>query len=348
MLFSATLNAYVKNLAWEYTKEPVEIEIEPEHITVNEITQLLYHVSSDDKFRLLLGILEREKPETAIIFCNTKRYTEIISRRLLANGFENEFISGDLPQVRRLKIIENIKNGKTKLLIATDVAARGLDIEGLDLVVNYDLPVEPENYVHRIGRTARAGKTGKAIALASEQDVYELSDIEKYIEMRIPSEVANAQLFVENKERASRGEHRRDEQDNRRPRRNSGQRRERPGGQRQERYGNPTERRERRRTGRPHKAEDGRGENGTKNAPSAGYQHIGNLSFEERMAYYRQKYDKNNREGTRDSDKREKSRRGKSLKTKHRKADKEQRKPEESSKKPGLLARLTNLFKRKK
>ncbi|MDR2444989.1 MAG: DEAD/DEAH box helicase [Spirochaetaceae bacterium] len=195
MLFSATLNTYVRTLAYEYTKEPVEIEIEPEHITVNEVEQLLYHVPSADKMRLLLGILRRENPESAIIFCNTKRYTEIVARRLHENGIRCEFISGDLPQQKRLAIIDSLKAGRLHYLVATDVAARGLDIEGLALVVNYDLPVETENYVHRIGRTARAGKTGRAVSFASEQDVYELTDIEKYLGNKIPSQIASEDLY---------------------------------------------------------------------------------------------------------------------------------------------------------
>ncbi len=199
MLFSATLNAWVKNLAWEYTKAPYEIEIAPETVTVEEVEQLLYHVSSEDKMKLLLGIMEREKPESAIIFCNTKRYTEIVAKRLGINGYKAEYIIGDLPQSRRLKIIEDVKAGKTRYLVATDVAARGLDIESLALVVNYDLPNEAENYVHRIGRTARAGKTGKAFTFASEQDVYDLAGIERYIEMKIPSEIAGDFLFAEDK-----------------------------------------------------------------------------------------------------------------------------------------------------
>ncbi|GHT90884.1 hypothetical protein FACS1894140_0330 [Spirochaetia bacterium] len=199
MLFSATLNAWVKNLAWEYTKNPYEIEIEPESVTVDEIDQVLYHVPSEDKMRLLLGILEREKPESALIFCNTKRYTEIIAKRLRINGYECEFIIGDLPQSKRLSVIEDVKAGRVNFLVATDVAARGLDIEGLALVVNYDLPVEAENYVHRIGRTARAGKTGRAITLASEQDVYELPDIERYIGKKIPAESASEELYASDK-----------------------------------------------------------------------------------------------------------------------------------------------------
>jgi ATP-dependent RNA helicase RhlB len=199
MLFSATLNSWVKNLAWEYTKTPHEIAIEPETVTVDEVDQVLYHVESENKMKLLMGIMEREKPESAIIFCNTKRYAEIVAKRLRVNGFECEFIMGDLPQTKRQHIIDDVKAGRVRFLVATDVAARGLDIEGLSMVVNYDLPIESENYVHRIGRTARAGKTGKAITLASEQDVYELPDIEKYIGKKIPSLIAGKDLLGEDK-----------------------------------------------------------------------------------------------------------------------------------------------------
>jgi ATP-dependent RNA helicase RhlB len=199
MLFSATLNAWVKNLAWEYTKSPYEIEIEPETVTVEDVEQYLYHVTSENKMKLLMGILGREQPESAIIFCNTKRYAEIVAKRLRINGYECEYIMGDLPQSKRLRIIEDLKAGKNRFLVATDVAARGLDIEGLAMVINYDLPVESENYVHRIGRTARAGKTGKAITLASEQDVYELPAIERFIGKKIPSQIADEGLYAEDK-----------------------------------------------------------------------------------------------------------------------------------------------------
>ena len=206
MLFSATLNSWVKNLAWEYTKSPFEIEIAPETVTVDEVEQILYHVSSQNKMRLLLGILKQQQPESVLIFCNTKKYTEIAAKRLKMNGYHAEFIIGDLPQPKRLKVIEDIKAGKLRYLVATDVAARGLDIEGLAMVVNYDLPNEAENYVHRIGRTARAGKTGKAITLASEQDVYQLPAIERYIGKKIPSENAAEELFEEDKSHGTRVE----------------------------------------------------------------------------------------------------------------------------------------------
>lgn len=199
MLFSATLNSYVKNLAWEYTRNPAEITIAAENITVDEIAQELFHVSSDDKMKLLLGIISREKPESLIVFCNTKKSCEIVAKRLRMNGFESEFIIGDLPQKKRLAIMDKFKAGAIKCLVATDVAARGIDVNDLAMVINYDLPNEAENYVHRIGRTARAGKSGKAFTFCSEQDVYSLPPIERYIEKNIPSCVADESMFAEDK-----------------------------------------------------------------------------------------------------------------------------------------------------
>jgi len=199
MLFSATLNATVKNLAWEYTVEAKEVTIEAENVTVDEIDQLLYHVSSDEKMKLLLGLIKTHTPESLLIFCNTKRMSEVVAKRLKINGYESDFIIGDLPQSKRLQVIDSFKSGSLKCLVATDVAARGIDVESLAMVINYDLPNEAENYVHRIGRTARAGKTGKAFSFCSEQDVYNLPSIEKYIEAKIPTQTATEELFVEDK-----------------------------------------------------------------------------------------------------------------------------------------------------
>lgn len=204
MLFSATLNSRVKQLAWEYMNEPVEIEIEPEQLTVDTITQDIYHIGSDQKFNLLLGVLKKENPRSALIFCNTKRMAEIVSDRLKGNGYKNEYISGDLPQKKRLQIIEAIKSGDTEFLVATDVAARGLHIEDLDLVINYDLPDDCQNYVHRIGRTARAGKSGKAISLACERYVYNLEAIEKLIGMKINTIWPEDELLLQDKSKGLR------------------------------------------------------------------------------------------------------------------------------------------------
>ena len=149
--------------------------------------------------KLLLGIISHEKPESLIVFCNTKKSCEIVAKRLKMNGFESEFIIGDLPQKKRLAIMDKFKAGSIKCLVATDVAARGIDVNDLAMVINYDLPNEAENYVHRIGRTARAGKSGKAFTFCSEQDVYSLPPIERYIEKSIPSCVADESMFAEDK-----------------------------------------------------------------------------------------------------------------------------------------------------
>ena len=326
MLFSATLNAWVKNLAWEYTRSPLEIEIKPEIVTVEEVDQILYHVPSEEKMRLLLGILSQEQPESAIIFCNTKRYTEIIARRLKLNGYDCEFIIGDLPQSRRLKVIDDVKAGKTKLLVATDVAARGLDIEGLAMVVNYDLPAEAENYVHRIGRTARAGKTGKAVTLASEQDVYELPAIERYIGKKIPSELATPELHAEDKSAGQYirtddyGDYADDRRRGRRTRSDAGtgsrQSAGRQGGGRGKGRGGFTGsaqgghaaghtggKRPEERPGEPGR-KNRKGRTPAPGGPSADFtgrdaakaQDLSRLSFEERMALYKEKYDSGPRE----------------------------------------------------
>ena len=185
-LFSATLGLRVKDLAWEYMRDPKQISIEPEKVTVELVTQELYHVGAHEKLPLLLGLLDRDRPSSCLVFCNQKFMVEELARRLKVNGVDCEFIMGDLPQAKRSEVIERLKAGKISLLVATDVAARGLDVEALDLVVNYDVPEDAESYVHRIGRTARAGKSGKAITLACEKFVYGLYAIEKYLGFKIP------------------------------------------------------------------------------------------------------------------------------------------------------------------
>ncbi|MDX9958946.1 MAG: DEAD/DEAH box helicase [Spirochaetia bacterium] len=227
-LFSATLNFRIKNLAWEYMDEPKEILIEAENVTVDLVTQELYHDGADEKFRLLLGILARDKPASALIFCNQKFMAEEIARRLGINGYSCEYIMGDLPQSKRLQVIDALKAGKLSLLVATDVAARGLDVNALDMVINYDLPMDPESYVHRIGRTARAGAAGKAISMACEKFVYGLPAIEKYIETKIPVMPVTEELFGVDKSAGMRFGHARergrpgDERGERRPVRTAG------------------------------------------------------------------------------------------------------------------------------
>ncbi len=196
MLSSATLDGRVRNLAWRDMSKPAEIAIEPERVTVETVTQSLYHVTKQQKLSLLLGLLEQEKPDSALIFTNTKHAAEQVARRLSMNGRDAEFIIGDLPQKKRQKLIDQLKERNLPILVATDVAARGLHIDDLDLVVNYDLPEHTENYVHRIGRTARAGKRGKAVSLVCEEFVYGLQAIEEFTRKEIPVEQAAAELFV--------------------------------------------------------------------------------------------------------------------------------------------------------
>ena len=186
LLFSATLEMRVRDLAWEFMNDPEEFDLEPDHITVESITQQLYHVAKSEKFGLLLQLLAVEKPEAALMFTNSRHMAEELCARLRHNGYNADYLTGDLPQAQRQKALDKLKDGKTAILVATDVAARGLQIDDLPLVVNYDIPEDYENYVHRIGRTARAGKSGKAITLADEEFVYGLEAIEKYIKMKIP------------------------------------------------------------------------------------------------------------------------------------------------------------------
>ena len=292
MLFSATLNTWVKNLAWEYTIDAKEITIDADNVTVDEINQKLFHVAADQKMSLLLGILRNEKPENTIIFCNTKKTTEIVAKRLRINGYATEFLIGDLPQPKRLHIIDSFKAGKLTCLVATDVAARGIDINDLAMVINYDLPNEAENYVHRIGRTARAGKTGAAYSLCSEQDVYNLPDIEKYIEAKIPVVIPGEEDFEKDRSADQYIRLDRDSADEerggrfgRKPRPGEKSRREDKDARRGTKTARPASRTadaKRKKKGTP--AED---KNGRKSADS-----LGGLSFEERMAYYKKQYGK--------------------------------------------------------
>ena len=186
MLLSATLSIKVRNIAWDYMNEPLELESQPEEITVDKITQELFHVTRDEEFSLLLQILHKHNPKSTLIFTNTKDRAVEVSERLRLNGYKSAYLMGDMKQSERLKALDRLKEGQLQMLVATDVAARGLQIDDLELVVNYDLPEDYENYVHRIGRTARAGKSGRAISFASEEYVYSLEAIEEYIHMKIP------------------------------------------------------------------------------------------------------------------------------------------------------------------
>jgi ATP-dependent RNA helicase RhlB len=186
MLFSATLSGRTREIAWEHMNEPSEVVLNPDRVTVEAISQVVYHVESKEKMSLLLGILKDREPGNALIFTNTKQAAFMVSNRLEHNGYKSEYLIGDLPQNKRQEIVEAFKSGQLQYLVATDVAARGLHIDNLELVVNYDLPEDPENYVHRIGRTGRTGKSGRAITLACEKFVMGLESVEAFIDMKIP------------------------------------------------------------------------------------------------------------------------------------------------------------------
>jgi ATP-dependent RNA helicase RhlB len=186
MLFSATLSYRVLELTYEYMNLPEFISVTPQTITVEGIEQSLYHVGSERKVALLLGILKREEWSRMLIFVNTKAGVENLTYRLKGNGFPAEGITGDLPQRKRFRLMSQYKKGLIKILVATDVASRGIHVEDISHVINYDLPQDSENYVHRIGRTARAGKTGKAISLACEKYVFHLEQLEDMLGYKIP------------------------------------------------------------------------------------------------------------------------------------------------------------------
>jgi ATP-dependent RNA helicase RhlB len=197
LLFSATLNRLARQIASQSMNEPEFIMLTPEQITVDAITQELYRVPSQSKSDLMLGILATEKPRNALIFTNTKDFAERLARKIERSGFRVRALTGDLPQVKRMQVMEDFAAGRFPYLVATDVAARGLHIEGLEMVVNYDLPLDIENYVHRIGRTGRAGQEGRAISLACEIYGDKLPAIERYIGMPIPLKPASADLIAE-------------------------------------------------------------------------------------------------------------------------------------------------------
>ena len=186
MLFSATLSYRVMELTYEYMNLPEFISVTPQSITVEGIEQQLFHVGSEKKLQLLLGLLNREDWSRMLIFVNTKVGVDWLTRKLKGNGWPAEKITGDLPQRKRFRLMAQFKQGGIKILVATDVASRGIHVEDISHVINYDLPQDSENYVHRIGRTARAGKTGTAVALACEDYVYHLEPLEEMLGYKIP------------------------------------------------------------------------------------------------------------------------------------------------------------------
>ena len=203
LLFSATLSHRVEELAYEHMNEPVEVKIESEQVTADKITQVVYHPGNEEKLPLLVGLLKRHNPSRTLIFVNMKWVAEKIYNSLIANGFKAGIISGDVPQLKRERLLQAFKDDKIDILVATDVAARGLHIPAVSHVFNYDLPQDAEDYVHRIGRTARAGASGDAISFACEDTAYYLMDIEKYIGQTIPAAKIEPEMLAKLKPAAA-------------------------------------------------------------------------------------------------------------------------------------------------
>lgn len=197
MLFSATLGQRVLELAYEHMNSPELIQIESETVTADRVTQVLYYPSNEEKLPLLIGLLRSKAATRTMVFVNTKRAAERIEAYLIVNGIDAKAISGDVPQRKRMAMLKKFQEGELPVLIGTDVASRGLHIPGVSHVVNYDLPQDCEDYVHRIGRTARAGERGDAISFGCEQYVFSLPDIEKFIGQTIPVESVPREILPE-------------------------------------------------------------------------------------------------------------------------------------------------------
>ena len=196
LLFSATLSHRVNELAYEHMNDPEEVIIKSENVTADRIDESIYYPAMEEKIPLLLGLLKNRDDSRVVIFINTKRVAEKIEAYFKTNDINGAVLSGDVPQNKRLRILEDFTQGKLRTLVATDVAARGLHVEDINLVINYDLPNDAEDYVHRIGRTGRAGASGKAISFACEEYSIGLPDIEEYIGHKIAVSPITNDLLV--------------------------------------------------------------------------------------------------------------------------------------------------------
>ncbi len=196
LLFSATLSHRVLELAYEHMNDPEKVVVEAETVTAARVRQVLYYPADEEKLPLLLGLLSRSEGARTMVFVNTKAFVERVARALEKAGYRVGVLSGDVPQKKRESLLKKFQAGQLELLVATDVAARGLHIDGVSHVFNYDLPFDAEDYVHRIGRTARLGAEGDAISFACERYAMSLPDIEAYIEQKIPSEPVTQELLT--------------------------------------------------------------------------------------------------------------------------------------------------------
>ena len=186
MLFSATIPEEIQELCSKHLKRPVNIEVQSSGPVVDKIENILFRVKGEEKLKYLRMLLAKEKPETAVIFCRTKENVDVEYDYLKSLGYSVDKIHGGMLQKDRISTMERFKKGDFRILVATDIASRGIDVEGITHVINVDVPLEKEAYVHRIGRTARAGKSGKAITFVTPYEDRFLNDIEEYIGFKIP------------------------------------------------------------------------------------------------------------------------------------------------------------------
>ncbi|WP_444893003.1 ATP-dependent RNA helicase RhlB [Microbulbifer sp. TRSA001] len=197
MFFSATFTPEVDDLVEQWTDDPVVVEIEPERVATDTVEQHVYLSASEEKYTLLYNIVQREEVDSLIVFANRRDQCRRLHEQLLAHGISAGLLSGEVAQNKRVRTLDDFKSGKTKVLVATDVAGRGIHIDGISHVVNFTLPEEPEDYVHRIGRTGRAGKTGTSISFACEDDAMRLEPIEQLLGGKLKCEVPPEELLVE-------------------------------------------------------------------------------------------------------------------------------------------------------
>ena len=185
LMFSATMPQAIAEIARKFQKDPVTVRVIKKELTVPKVTQYYYEVKPKNKVEVMSRLLDMYAPKLSIVFCNTKRQVDDLVQELQGRGYFAEGLHGDLKQVQRDRVMDSFRNGRTDILVATDVAARGIDVGDVEAVFNYDIPQDDEYYVHRIGRTGRAGREGKAFSLVMGKEVYKLRDIQRYCKTKI-------------------------------------------------------------------------------------------------------------------------------------------------------------------